>query len=84
MEEKAIGKIVHYFGHVSVGVIELTDALKVGDKIRIKGAHDDVTQDVASMQIEHVNVAEAKSGDHVGIKVPQKVHQHDIVYKVIA
>ncbi|MBN1527013.1 MAG: translation elongation factor-like protein [Candidatus Omnitrophica bacterium] len=83
MEEKVIGKIVHYFAHVSVGVIELSDALRVGDKIHIKGAHDDVVQEVASMQIEHADVTEAKAGDHVGIKVAQKVHQHDLVYKVV-
>ena len=83
MEEKVIGKIVHYFGHVNVGVIELSDVLKGGDKIHIKGAHDDVIQDVASMEIEHASVTEAKAGDHVGIKVAQKVHQHDLVYKVV-
>jgi putative protease len=83
MEEKAIGKITHYFGHINVGIIELSDSLKIGDKIRVKGHSEDFTQDVNSMQIEHANVSQAKAGDHVGIKVPQKVHQNDTVYKVI-
>ena len=83
-EEKEIGVISHYFGKVSVGIIELTDSLKVGDTIHVNGAHDDFTQTIDSMQIEHENVEEAKAGDAVGIKVPQKVHEHDKVYKVIA
>ena len=84
MEEKEIGKVIHYYSHLSVGIIELNDALKVGDKIRVKGHTDDFTQDISSMQIEHANASEAKKGDLVGIKVAQKVHEHDKVYRVIA
>lgn len=83
MTEKEIGTITHYFGHVSVGIIALKDTLKVGDKVRIKGHTTDFGQDVSSMQIEHAVVSEAKPGDNVGIKVSQKVHQNDKVYKVI-
>jgi hypothetical protein len=35
------------------------------------------------MQIEHASVSEAKAGDSIGIKVIQKVHPQDKVYKVI-
>ena len=83
MEEKLIGKITHYFGRPGVGLIELTDALKVGDTVRIKGHTSDFTQQVSSMQVEHVKVSEAKAGDVVGVKVDQKVHEHDQVFKVI-
>lgn len=79
---KEMGKITHYYGHLNVGIIELSDALKVGDKIRIKGHTSDFTQDVQSLQIEHASVVEGKRGDVVGIKVSQKVHPHDRVYKV--
>ncbi len=82
MEEKEIGVITHYFGHISVGIIELTDTLKVGDKVHIKGHSEDFTETVGTMQIEHEDVAEAKAGDLVGINVTQKVHPHDKVYKV--
>jgi putative protease len=84
MEEKEIGRITHYFGHLSVGIIELKDSLKVGDKIRIKGHTSDLTQDVSSMQIEHTSIAEGKAGDSVGIKVSEKIHPNDTVYKIIA
>jgi putative protease len=83
MPEKEIGKITHYFSQLSVGIIELTDALVVGDNIHIKGHSEDFTQSITSMQIEHVDVSEAKAGDSVGIKVAQKVHPRDKVYKVI-
>lgn len=83
MEEKQIGKVVHYFAHVGAGIIELSDNLKVGDKIRIKGHASDFTQDVTSMQIEHKEISEAGPGAQVGVKVSQKIHQHDVVYKVI-
>ena len=83
MNEKEIGVISHYFGKVSVGIVELTDVLKIGDSIRIKGAHDDFTQKIETMQIEHVTVNEANKGDSVGIKVAQPVHEHDKVFKII-
>ncbi len=83
MEEKEIGAITHYFGKISVGIIGLSGPLKVGDNIRIKGAHDDFTQTVDTIQIEHQGVEEAKKGDVVGVKVSQKVHPHDKVYLVL-
>lgn len=82
MPEKEIGKIIHYFGHVNVGIVKLSDALKIGDKIHIKGHTTDFTEDISSMQIEHADVTEAGPGDEVGIKVLQKVHEHDKVYRV--
>ena len=84
MEEKEIGTITHYFGHINVVIIQLSDALKIGDDIHIKGHASDFTQKVDSMQIEHVNVTEAKSGDAVGIKIGQKSHPKDKVFKVIS
>jgi len=84
MQEKEIGKITHYYSHLSVAIIELSDALKVGESIHIKGHSSDFTQSVDSMQIEHAEVSEAKTADAVGIKVLQKVHPHDKVFKVIS
>ncbi len=84
MQEKEIGTITHYYGHLSVGIIELQDVLKIGDTVHIKGHTDDFTEAVESMQIEHANVTESKAGDIIGIKVTQQLHPHDKVYKVIA
>lgn len=80
--EKEIGKIAHYYGNLNVGIIALNDILKIGDKIHIKGHTTDFSQDVSSMQIEHADVSQGAAGDAVGIKVLEKVHQNDKVYKV--
>ena len=84
MQEKEIGKITHYYGHLNVGIIQLTDTLKIGESIHIKGHSSDFTQSIDSMQIEHATVSEAKLGDMVGIKVTGKAHPGDKVFKVIA
>jgi len=81
-EGKLIGKITHYFSNIGVGVIELTDKLKVGDEIRIVGGETDFTQSVDSMEVDHKKVEEAKSGDSVGLKVNEKVREGYKVYKV--
>lgn len=82
MAEQEIGKITHYYNHLSVGIIELSAPLSIGDTIHIKGAHDDFTQTVDSIQLEHKDVEKADAGDMAGIKVTQKVHENDTVYKV--
>jgi len=84
MEEREVGKIIHYYGKLSVGIVQLSDTLEVGDTIHIKGHSSDFTQTVDSIQIEHANVSEAKAGDLIGLKVVEKAHEHDKVYKVIA
>lgn len=80
-EERPIGRITHYYSHLSVGIIELTGELNVGDVIRIRGKHTDFTQTVDSMQIEHQSVSRAEKGKSVGIKVKEKVREHDQVFR---
>ena len=82
MEKKQIGRVSHYFGGPGVAAIELSDRLAVGDRISIVGHTTDVEMVVESMQIEHAAVQEAGRGDNIGIKVPQKVREHDAVFKV--
>ena len=79
---REVGKITHYFGNIGVAVVELTDTLKLGDKIRVKGATTDFEQEVESMQIEHKDVEKAEKGQAVGLKVKEKVRDNDKVYVV--
>ncbi len=82
MEGKKVGEITHYFNKINVAVIELSDTLKTGDKIKIKGATTDFDQNVDSMQIEHEQVEEAKAGQAIGMKVTEPVRAGDEVFVV--
>ncbi len=81
-KEKEVGVVTHYFNKISVGAIKLKASLRKGDKIHIKGAHDDFVQVVESMQLNHKDIDLASRGKEIGIKVAQRVHKHDKVYKV--
>ena len=83
MEKKPVGKITHYFDHINVGVLELTDELKEGDKISVE-MHDGKAfeQTVSSMQIEKQPVRKAKKGDAVGLKLDQPA-RNATVYKIV-
>ena len=82
MPEEVIGSVSDFFAHPVVAGIELTGTLKVGDRIHIKGHTTDMELTIASMQINNVNVDEAKAGDAIGIKVSERVRRGDTVYKV--
>ena len=79
---KEIGKVTHYYTKIGVAVIELSDTLRVNDKIRIKGATTDFEQTIDSMQVEHEDIEEAAAGKSIGMKVKDHVREHDVVYKV--
>ncbi len=83
MSEEVIGTVSDFFAHPVVAAIELTAALKVGDKIRIKGHTTDLELNVDSMQINNEPVQEAKAGDSIGVKVPERVRGSDTVYKIV-
>lgn len=82
MEKEKIGEVTHYFTDISVGVVELSGELEIGDKISIEGATTDLQQTVNSMQIEHEDVEKAGPGDAVGMKVQDRVREDDVVYKI--
>ena len=82
MPEEVIGTVSDFFARPVVAGIELTAPLKVGDKIHVKGHTTDLELTVASMQINNVDVKEAKAGDSVGVKVSERVRRSDTVYKV--
>ncbi len=84
MEDKKIGEIIKYFGKIGVAAIQLSEgSLKVGDTIHIVGHTTDFTQSIDSIQIENKNVQEAGPDADIGIKVKDRVREHDIVYKVV-
>ena len=64
-------------------VMEITEGeLRVGDTIHIKGHTSDFRQRVDSMQVEHDSVESARAGDSIGMKISERVREHDEVFKV--
>jgi len=83
MPEQEIGRVTHYFGKLEVAAITVTDGeLRPGDAIHIRGHTTDLTMTVESIQLEHESLELAKPGDEIGLKVPEHVREHDVVYKV--
>jgi putative protease len=82
MAEVQIGLVSDFFARPVVAGIKLDGNVKAGDKIRILGHTTDIEFTVDSMQIDNANVSEAKPGDLIGIKVPDRVRAGDKVFLV--
>lgn len=80
-KEDIVGVVTHYFPKVRAAVIKLKAPLAIGGVVKIKGHTTDFTQNVTSIQIDHVPVNQAKKGQEIGVLVDSRVRQHDIVYK---
>ena len=76
-----VGTVTHYFPHVQAAVIKLKAPLSVGDTIKIKGHTTDFTHGITSMQIDRVDITNAKPGQEIGLLVKSRVRQHDVVTK---
>jgi putative protease len=84
MKEEKVGFVEHYFDKINVAAIKLTDgSLAVGDKIHIKGHTTDLEEIINSIQIEHDSVQKADKGADIGVKISQRVREHDEVFKVV-
>lgn len=81
--EVEVGKVTHYYPHISVAVLKLIERVKLGDEIRIQGHTTNFIQRVFSMQVDHHEVLWVKPGDDVALRVVAPVREHDIVYRVI-
>jgi putative protease len=82
MTGKRVGTVTHFFDHLSVAVLDLTETVRIGDTLHFLGHSSDFKQEVTSLQIEHKPVEEAKPGADVAIKVTQRVHPNDSVFKI--
>ena len=84
MERKKVGEVFHFFGHIGVAAIRLTEgSLAIGDTVQIQGPTTNVEQTVDSLQIEHATVSTAGAGQEVGMKVRDRVREKDFVYKLM-
>jgi len=79
---KPIGKVIHYYDKIGVAIVELTDEIKVGDKIKIEGGKNEFDQTVESMEVDKKSVNSAVSGDTIGMKVREKTQEGALVLKI--
>ena len=83
MTETKIGSVTHYYSHLHVAGVVITDGeLNKGDTIHITGHTSDFEQIVESMEIDHETVEFAKPGDQIGLLVIEHAREHDTVYRV--
>lgn len=80
--EEEIGSITHFYDNLGVAIVNLNKPVHKGDKIHIKGKTTDLTQILDSMELDHKAIEEAKKGAEIGIKVQEKVREHDKVFRV--
>lgn len=78
-----MGEVSHFFPHVKAAAVKIIkDGLKVGDEIYIKGHTTDFKEKIKSMQLDHVAMQEAKTGQEIGLLVKSRVRIGDSVYKI--
>lgn len=77
-----VGKVTHYYDNIGVAILELSDTLKVGDKIKFEGHGADFEQEVTSLQVNHQQVEKASKGEMIGMKTDHKVKEGTDVEKV--
>ena len=77
----AIGKVTHYFSHLSVAAVTLTAPLAVGERIHVRGHTTDLEQNVESMEVDHAAVTSAAPGDDVALKVVGHLRDHDLLFR---
>ena len=78
---EAIGRVSHYYSHLSVAAVTLTAPLAVGERIHIRGHTTDQEQTVDSMEVDHKPVEAAAPGDDVALKVTGHVRDHDLIFR---
>jgi len=84
-EEIKVGEVIKFFAKPSVAAVKITEGeVALGDTLHYVGHTTDFEETVNSLQIENQDVQKASAGDLVGIKVKERVREHDAVYKKVS
>ncbi|MBW2148537.1 MAG: translation elongation factor-like protein [Deltaproteobacteria bacterium] len=84
-EEIKVGEVIKFFAKPSVAAVKITEGeVALGDTLHYMGHTTDFEETVNSLQIENQDVQKASAGDLVGIKVKERVREHDAVYKKVS
>jgi hypothetical protein len=79
--EQTVGVVTHYFNHIKVAIVKIKEPIMVGDTVAFRGATTDFLMPVKSMQFDHKSITIAKKKQEIGVKVPKRVRQGDVVYR---
>lgn len=78
-----VGKVNHYYDKLGVAIITIENQpLKLGDTVKLSGHDQEYSQKLTSMQLEHLQIDEAKPGMVVGIKTEKRVKENDQVFLI--
>ncbi len=77
---KKIGKVTHFYGNISVGIVKFSKPVSKGATIAFHGATTNFSQTIDSMQFDHKEIEMAPAGQEIGMKVKKKVREGDEVY----
>lgn len=78
-QANVLGKVIHYYGHIGVAIVDVAQPIRLGDMVRVKHGEQDYLMAVTSMQIEHQPVAVANKKDVIGLKTVRKVPQGALI-----
>ena len=81
--EMQIGIITHYYSHLNVAVLQLTERLMLGETIHIFGQTTDFVQKVTSLEVDHHKVTIVEPCNYVALRVMEPVRVHDAIYRVM-
>jgi hypothetical protein len=84
MSSAYIGQVTHYYDHLGVAVLSLTEVIRAGDWLHILGHTTDIVQPVESLEIEHSRVHQAGPDQDVAIRVAQRVRPGDQLFRITA
>ena len=79
-KEKEIGKVIHWYGNISVAVVKLAAGLNIGDKIVVRHGDAEFEDTVSSMQLDHKPITAGKKGQEVAIHLSQAAKDGSVVF----
>lgn len=81
-QEKPVGRVIHWYDKVSVAVVKLASALKIGDRVKVRRGEEEFEDSVTSMQLDHKPIDAGKKGQEVAVKLSQQAKEGASVFKM--
>jgi hypothetical protein len=79
-EEQLIGEVFRYYEDKGMVYFKVFDGLTTGQTLHFKDPDGDYYQTIDEIQVASQTLHNAYPGDYVGIRVGQKLHEHDQVF----